>query len=162
VRHARNKRARSAAIDPHRLTDSRGSNLDDFFPNRETDVLQRFSRHACDESSHMVSNAHACCSFARQSDTDVPASHGNPSQRRFTMPAERRHEIRTIVGPLSTRVIVDHRRSHLVDARLDPSRKEPPCRDITVIIMTTIMVTITTTISRRPRRPQRRRQIRSA
>jgi len=143
------------------LTASRRSILDGFSPNREAVVLQRLSTHGRDESSHRARRRGPRYGFTRRSDTDVSASQGNPPQLRFTMPAERRHEVQTIVGPLLTTIIVDYRRSHLVDARLDPSRKEPPCRDITVIIMIIIMVTtITTTISRRPHRPQR--PIRSA
>jgi len=50
----------------------------------------------------------------------------------------------------------------LVDARLDPSRKEAECRDITVIIMITTTTIITTTINRRPRQPPHQRPIRLA
>jgi hypothetical protein len=57
------------------------------------------------------------------------------------MPAERRHEARTIFGPLSAiivgRVLIDEQQQ---------SWKEPECRAITVIITTIIIIT---TINRR-------------
>jgi hypothetical protein len=60
--------------------------------------------------------------------------------------AERRHEARTIFGPLSA-IIVGR---GLIDEQ-QQSWKEPECRAITVII-TTITTIIITTINRRLRR----------